>query len=112
MNYFINSAERKASHSTQYHEFFPGEWDGESHWNRNSVYLHDDIFPRGLARAIESVVEDYNYYGPTKITENEWLNIGSAVKSEDEVSQAIYNEATEFLTEVFKNNDRFYILGI
>ena len=58
------------------------------------------------------VVPDYNYYGPTEISKNEWDMIGKAVQNEDDETKKLYQEATLWLDMIFQKYDCFTILGI
>ena len=40
MKYFVMLDECK---NTCYHEFYKGEWDEETFWKNDSLYLHDDF---------------------------------------------------------------------
>ena len=112
MKYFIDSSKRKKSQSTEYHGFRQRKWDWKTHWKEDSIYLHDDLFTNGFAKAIRSVVPDYNYYGPTEISKNEWDMIGKAVENEADETKKLYQEATLWLDMIFQKYDCFTILGI
>lgn len=111
MKYFIFEKNREGS---CYHEFYKGEWDGKTFWKSDSLLLSDDILVNstGFVDAIIEVVPDYDCYGETKISIDEWKKIGEIIANKDKVSQEIYNELNDWLITVFKKYRCFTILGI
>lgn len=115
MKYFIDEAERKASHSTCYHEFFKGKWDinTDTHWNHDSMNIHDDFMDSlGMCSLIGSIVEDYDPLGITEIHKKHWEKIyAQAEKIGGNLLQAI-QEVAPWAEDNFRQHDVFTILGI
>ena len=110
MKYFILNNQRDGS---SYHEFYKGKWDEKTFWKSDSILLHDDyLYDNGFVDAIYEIVPSYDPFGETEISVDEWKEIGKLILLKDEKSQEIYNEASKWLEDVFKNYSCFTILGI
>lgn len=115
MKYFMNEAERRASESTCYHEFYKGKWDKDAmvFWSEDSLNIHEDLMAAsGLDKLILSIVEDYDPYGETEIDFNQWKKI--CIKAEEiggSLLEAI-KEVEPWAEDNFSQNEVFTILGI
>ena len=109
MKYFINNNQRNG---TCYHEFYKGRWDGKTFWKTDSILLDDDFLTRDFIDAIIKIVPTFDPYGITEISNNEWKEIGNIIITKDVKSQEIYDEANEWLKNIFTTHDCFTILGI
>ena len=109
--YFITDKERKG---TCYHEFYRGKWDGSTFFREDSLLLHDDELSchRDFRRALKTVIPDYDPYGETVVTKEQWQRIGEILCSKGKDSQDLYKEAYEWVREAFENCGCFTILGI
>lgn len=58
---------KEALFGTRYHELAMEEWDGETFWREDTVYLHDDILYEHTAKAIVKVIPEYDLYGEVAI---------------------------------------------
>jgi len=112
MSYFINEKERKASHSTCYLEFQEGLYHG-SCWLDSSICISDEIWGKyQMSKLILRVVPDFDFYGLTIITKEQWLAIVENCKKEDCICKAVIQEAIPWVNKCFENNDVFTICGI
>ncbi|MBQ6795623.1 MAG: hypothetical protein IJO83_05705 [Clostridia bacterium] len=111
MKYFVFDKERE---STCYHEFYKGKWDGKTFWKSDSISLHDNILyeHQGFTDAIMEIVPNYDPYGETEISIEQWRAIGKVVKQKYCSSVALYQEADNWLKSVFEEYGCFTILGI
>ncbi|MBE6665627.1 MAG: hypothetical protein E7603_05340 [Ruminococcaceae bacterium] len=111
MKYFIFENQRNG---TCYHEFYQGKWDKHTFWKSDSLLLHDDILfsRKGFIEAILEVIHNYDPFGETEISQDEWNKIGKIISHKDASSQALYKEADLWLKNVFMTYDCFTILGI
>ena len=66
----------------------------------------------GFVEAIVEVIPAYDPFGETEISIEEWNEIGKIVLTKDQKSQEVFNEANEWLKDVFKTYACFTILGI
>ena len=109
MKYFVCNSQRDG---TCYHEFYKGKWDGHTFWKADSISLEDDYLFNGFVDAIASVVPNYDPFGETEISIEEWNEIGKIILTKDNESQEIFNEADRWLQKVFEDYTCFTILGI
>ena len=109
MKYFVFDHQRDG---TCYHEFYKGKWDGHTFWKADSLSLDDSYLFKDFIDAILSVVPNYDPFDITEISAAEWEEIGKIIITKDQESQAVYNEANEWLKSVFKTYGCFTILGI
>ena len=109
MKYFVKDNERIG---TCYHEFYKGKWDKHTVWKSDSISLHDDFMFDGFVDAIVEVIPTFDPFGETEISIEEWNEIGKIILTKDQKSQAVFNEANEWLKDVFKAYTCFTILGL
>lgn len=111
MKYFVTDSERK---STNYHEFFKGKWDGETFWKEDSISLDDNVLyeNKGFEDALCKVVPEFDPFGETEISQEQWEMIGKAIPKDDANSIEMFQEADEWLKEVFATFGCFTILGL
>ena len=111
MKYFVKRSEKKG---TCYHEFYKGKWDGSTFWKEDSIFLHDDVMfeQKGFVEAMKKVVPHYDPYKETEIKKDEWIKIGTIMQNADQESKELYDEANEWLEQVFQENNCFTILGL
>ena len=110
MKFFICEDQRRG---TCYHEFYKGKWDGRTFWKSDSILLHDDLmYDGGFVEAIVCVIKEYDPFGETMISIEQWRRIGEIVQSKDDKAKELYKEADQWLKEVFETYDCFTILGI
>ena len=111
MKFFVRNNERE---NTCYHEFYKGKWDGKTFWKEDSLSLHDNLMfeNKGFVDAIMEFIPTYDPFAETEVSVDEWEKIGQVIKQKDECSQDLYQEADEWLKEVFKEYDCFTILGL
>jgi len=70
LKYFDSGAEVKGGCN---HEFVKGHWDGKTFWSDYSLILDDDILNNlGVAELLYSVNPNYDPYGPTEFTVEQW----------------------------------------
>lgn len=112
MGYFITEAERKALHSTCFHEFMKGEYNGEC-WHEDSLLLSDDEFSRlGLYKIFKKVIPDYDPYGIVSVMREQWEQVKIlAEKAGGEILECIL-EVDKWVNACFEEFDRFTICGI
>ena len=67
---------------------------------------------RRLVETIKMVVPHYAPYKEAEINKDEWIKIGSVMLNTDKESKEIYDEANEWLEQVFLEYDCFTILGL
>ena len=110
MKYFIFDHQRSGS---CYHEFYKGKWDGKTFWKSDSIFLADDYLFAGFADAIKESVPDYDPFGKTEISLEQWNKIGETTTFKDAESFAVYREADAWLrNQVFQSHKCFTILGV
>ena len=110
MKYFILNNQRDGS---SYHEFYKDKWDEKTFWKYDSILLHDDyLYDNGFVDAITEVVPNYDPFGETEISVDEWKEVGKLILSKDKKSQEIYYEANKWIEDVFEKYTCFTILGI
>ena len=111
-SYFIHSADRQG---TCYYEFYAGPWSKEKmeFWHKDSICISDDNFTDiGFEKSIAEVVEAYDPYGITAVTQSEWDKIMQiATEAGGELLKAA-QEASEWTKENFSKHDVFTILGL
>lgn len=60
--------------------------------------------------AIKKIVHHYDPYSETEISLAEWIAIGKQIN--DKESRAVYDEANDWVQQVFEKYDCFTILGL
>ncbi len=97
---------------TFYHEFKLGKYEGK-HWNDKSLYIDDGkIQSIGLFKIFEDNINNYNYFGPTKINYKQWEKVLDSCKNySDDVQNSIY-EIKEWVEYSLAKYKCFTMLGI
>ena len=111
MKYFVTDNERT---HTAYHEFYKGKWDGKTFWKADSLSLDDNVLygHRGFADALHKAVPEFDPYGITEISAEQWLRLHNFIPEDDAESLEMYNEADKWLKAVFDEYGCFTILGL
>ena len=106
--YFITESERKG---TCYFEFQKGEFDG-TFWLEDSLLLEADIFDElGLCNYFELAVPDFYYYGPNRISREQWKQLVSIVPKNSKAEEVL-EELMFWAEECFEKCGTFSVLGI
>ena len=96
-------------------EFMIGELQDEF-WLDSSIYIIEEDFLRlHLDKLFESFIKDFNYYGPTTITQKQWVYLLNNYKNNNLFSKEtedILNEINKWAKEVFKTYSCFTICGL
>lgn len=112
MKYFINEKERKESHSTCYLEFQAGRYHNEC-WLDSSINISSEIWEQyHMTKFICTFVPNFDYYGITIVTKEQWLIIVDASMKENCICKAVILEAIPWASKCFENNDVFTICGL
>lgn len=112
MKYFINEKEREASHSTCYLEFQEGQYHDKC-WLDSSISISDEIWDKyQMSKLIHMVVPNFDFYGLTMITKEQWLAIVENSQNEDCLCKDVIQEAIPWVNKCFESNDVFTICGI
>ena len=110
MKYFLTDEERKATGSTCFHEFCNGAQDSDNFIFREGegLHIHDELmFATGLRKIIRRVVKDYDRYGITVVSREQWLEILSdAIGEGGECKEAIM-QLLPWANENFEKYDYF-----
>ncbi len=112
MKYFVNEADRKASHSSCYFEFQKGHYHDEC-WLQDSISISDELWDKfNLSELICSVIGDFNYFGITVVTKNQWNKIvknsrGAGLDWEDAIAEVI-----PWANDCFEEYEVFTIVGL
>ncbi|MMZ65845.1 hypothetical protein FRY98_12750 [Paenibacillus faecis] len=94
-------------------EFMQGRLSG-THWLEDSIYLTEEtIAETQLVDYLTLTLRDFNYYGPTEVTQEEWNQIMQNVNaSNSEIAKQLVNEIDEWAKNCFKSHSCFTICGI
>lgn len=112
MKYFVNEAVRKASHSSCYIEFQKGLYHDKC-WLQDSVSISDTLWNEfNLSTLIGSVIVDFDYYGITVVTKNQWNKIVENSREAGSDWENIIAEAISWVNDCFEEHDVFTIPGI
>lgn len=112
MKYFVNEDERKATGSTCFFEFQKGKYHDEC-WLPDSISIEDDIFDDlKLYEIIKTVVPDFDYYGLTEITRNNWDRIVRQAIAEGGKTEEAIMEANEWAVAVYSEYPVITLCGI
>lgn len=110
MKYFVMLDECK---NTCYHEFYKGEWDEETFWKNDSLYLHDDfLFDLKLEDLFYEVNSSYDPFGEVEMDKKHWQQICENARSVGGEALEAIEELNEWVSEAFKDYEVFTILGI
>lgn len=111
MKFFISNAERKG---TCYHEYLQGEWDGETFWAGDSLYLHDDFMCELdlYSKLFKKAIERFDPYRDITVTRAEWEKMLEIAREEGGQVAEFIEELRPWAEENFNKFDVFTILGI
>ncbi|MCD7748336.1 MAG: hypothetical protein LUI61_08415 [Firmicutes bacterium] len=112
MKYFVDEVKRKETHSTCYFEFQRGYYHDKC-WLEDSISIRDTLWDEyHLSDLISCVIDDFDYYGVTIVTKNQWGEITKISENSGLIWHEVIAEAAPWVTECFKKHDVFTILGI
>lgn len=112
MQFFVDEKQRSASQSTCYLEFQKGYFSGKC-WQANSINIGGELWDKyHLSNLIFSVVRNFDYYGITEVTKNQWNQIILSGRESGELGYNVLKEAELWVNECFKEYDVFTIVGI
>ena len=112
MKYFVNEAERKASHSSCYFEFQKGQYHGAC-WLQDSISIRDALWDKfKLSELIGGVIGDFAYFGITIVTKKQWNQIVQNSRKAGSDWEDIITEAIPWANDCFEKHEVFTILGI
>ncbi len=97
-----------------YYEFIQGEWDGETFWAADSLYLHDDVFCelKLYSELFKKVIPNVNNYGDIVVTRENWNLIVELAHNLDAGIYEFVQELNLWAKDNFQKNEVFTILGI
>jgi hypothetical protein len=74
-------------------EFMRGRLDG-THWHEDSIYLTEETLAEAkLIDFFNLTLQNFNYYGPTEVSKNEWEVIKDSIKNSDiELAKQLVDE--------------------
>ena len=111
MKYFIDEKTRKQLGSSCYFEFQKGLSD--EFWRDDSLLLHADIFDdMKLAKIFKEGLDNFNYYGNTVISAEQWDRFYSFAISKNKEAAELFSELNDWAKECYKDNDVIVIIGI
>lgn len=110
--YFITNSQRK-KRGTCFFEFQKGDFRDEKHWLEDSVMLDAEVFDRlGMLRIFQHAVPDFNYYGPTQVTAQEYQQLKlRGLAAGGEIAEVI-RELDPWAEAALQSHGCFSILGI
>lgn len=112
LKYFVSEEERKASHSTCYFEFQQGYYHGQC-WLSNSLCISDTLWDKfDLSKLFERVIGEFDYYGTTVVTKEQWYDIVKISQDSHSSWCEIITEAIPWADRCLKVHEVFTILGI
>jgi len=90
------------------------QWDGEIFWREDSISLEDNVLHKnkGFEEALYKVVPKFDPFGETEISQEQWERIGEAIPKNDAHSAELFQEADEWLKDVFATYGCFTIIGL
>lgn len=111
MKFFIKNSDRKG---TCYHEYLQGEWNGDTFWAEDSLYLHDDwMCDLDLYRKLFSkAIAGFDPYRDITVTRASWEKILEIAQAEDGQVAEFIEELRPWAEENFQKYEIFTILGI
>ena len=117
ITYFITEAERKrTTRSTCFFEFQKGKhkrWGRNRFWKEDSLLLYMDIFDQlDLHTVFLSVLPDFDYCGETLVTRDQYEILKNTASLQSSEIAALFAELDVWVTECFKTESCFTILGI
>ena len=112
MFFFITEEERKKSKSTCYFEFQKGKYHGKC-WENGSVSIRDSLWDEyELSDLFEKAVPDFDYFGVTEISPEQWENILKICEKEKPKGACVIDDVREWVEECFKEFGCFAICGM
>lgn len=112
MKYFVNEAVRKASHSTCYFEFQKG-YNHDKCWLQDSISISADLWDEfDLSTLIGGIIGDFDYFGITVVTKNQWDKIVENSRDAGSNWENIIAEAIPWVNDCFEEYDVFTIMGM
>ncbi len=112
MRYFVDTAERKASHSTCYYEFQMGRYSGK-HWLEDSLSISDELWDEcRLSELFLRALPGFDNYGPTVVTREEWAALLMLAEGSDLPWREVLEELTPWVNDCFAQNDAFTVCGL
>ena len=109
MKYFCTPEERNG---TCYYEFQKGGFN-ENFWLETSLLIHDDVwYDSGLEDFFFEVIPDLDTYGTPTVTKEQWEEVLAKAEDYDETVAEAIAELDEWVSETFKDNEVFSILGL
>lgn len=78
------------------------------------ISLDDNILyaNKGFESALCSVVPEFDLFGETEISREQWIEIDRIIPKDDQNSMESYLEADQWLRDVFENYGCFTSLGL
>lgn len=84
------------------------------HWNKESIYVSDEDFAI-LCEYIDSVIVNFNYYGPNKVYLKQWNQIRDKFicsKIENKKLLNFFSGINSWINLDINKSDYFWILGL
>lgn len=108
--YFVRPKDRKAS---CYYEFHKGKWDEKTFWKEDSICIDDDdLLNCDFIEILIKYVPNYDPFGATKITKQQWEQVEADCILSGGKSSAIVKEAKKWTNDTFSEHNIFTILGL
>ncbi len=97
-----------------YFEFQKGDYfTEEKHWLESSLFIDDDIVNAlNLGALFGEAIPNFNYYGPTKVTKEQWLAVKKMSENMTLQIKDAINEIDEWVQNCFLTDNCFSICGI
>ncbi len=80
------------------------------HWRKDSLYLSDETLI-ALQPYIDKMIDNFAYYGPQKVTIEEWENIKNLYNENCNDSKQFFDMVNSWLAKMQDSNSYFWILG-
>jgi hypothetical protein len=111
MTYFLTAPQRKETQSTLYFEFQKGRFR-HKFWKDDSIYLHADIFDRlGLDAIFSELIPNFHYFADTWVSAEQYHAVRAVALAHGGELAAVFAELDVWVTECFRTEDCFTILG-
>lgn len=107
--YFCSNQERQG---TEYLEYTKGKWDKETFWQNNSMYLNIDFEIFDYVQILQAVLPNYDTYGVTGISSEQWEQIKSEAKMRGGTVVEMIEEIDCWMHDTFQTHGEVTILGI
>ncbi len=97
-----------------YFEFQKGNYFiKEKHWLHDSLFIDGDIVDElNLGELFYKTIPNFNYYGPTKVTKEQWLAVKEMNEQLTLQVKDVINEIDEWVQNCFLTDNCFSICGI